>query len=89
MKSTNFFSKKSQEFIDSLTKLALKTYDLGTPLGNIYGDIKSGDNTQYKIEQESLLDTKFQIELMLSEFDNGNLFVQKLQNFNITYNEPV
>jgi hypothetical protein len=80
MKPTNFFTQKAESFLEKLNNIKLVEYNYSIS-NDIYGDTINGDNSEYDTQSELLNDIKFQIKLMFSEFDNGNLFSQRIENF--------
>ena len=92
MKPVNFFIEKTESFITKLTSMKLVEFDLVTLTNDIYQDRELGNNSTYNKQSEELKELKFQIKLMFSEFDNGSLFSEKIENFqssNIFSNEPL
>lgn len=80
MKPTIFFTKKAESFLDQLNNIKLVEFDYSIS-NDIYKDTINGDNSEYDIQLELLYNIKFQIKLMFSEFDNGELFLQSIENF--------
>ena len=80
MKPTIFFTKKTESFLEQLNNIKLVEFDYSIS-NDIYKDIINGDNSVYSAQLELLYNIKFQIKLMFSEFDNGELFSQRIENF--------
>lgn len=80
MKPTIFFTKKAESFLEQLNNIKLVEFDYSIS-NDIYKDIINGDNSEYSTQSELLHNIKFQIKLMFSEFDNGELFLQRIDNF--------
>ena len=72
MKNTSFFKQKAESFLEQLNSLNPKDYKFN----------HFDNNNDYSNQSKELEDIKFQIKLMFSEFDNGNLFLEKLNSFN-------
>jgi hypothetical protein len=92
MKPINFFIEKSESFIEKLNSIELVEYQLGNTSKDIYGESDDISNSEYENQQSELYEIKFQIKLMLSEFDNGTLFSERLDNFRQKFsfsNEPL
>lgn len=83
MKTINFFIEKSSSFIKTLESIELGEYKIGKPLGNIYGEVEHVDNSEYNNQTKELSDIHFEMKLMLSEFDNSDLLMVKLNDFDI------
>ncbi len=80
MKPTNFFTKKAESFLELLNIFKLVEFDYSIS-NDIYEDTINGNNSEYSTQLELLYNIKFQIKLMFSEFDNGELFLQRIENF--------
>jgi hypothetical protein len=92
MKPINFFIEKSESFIEKLNSIELVEYQLGDTTKDIYGESDAVSNSEYENQQSELYEIKFQIKLMLSEFDNGTLFSERLDNYkskSFFSNEPL
>ncbi|MBP6038572.1 MAG: hypothetical protein KA523_00070 [Flavobacterium sp.] len=92
MKPINFFIEKSESFIEKLNSIELVEYQFGFATKDIYGESDSVNNSEYENQQSELSEIKFQIKLMLSEFDNGRLFSERLNSLKPNYstsNEPL
>ena len=92
MKPINFFIEKSESFIAQLNSMKLAEFQLGNTSKDIYGESDTISNSEYETQQNELYEIKFQIKLMFSEFDNGSLFTERLDNFKSTTffsNEPL
>jgi hypothetical protein len=70
MKSADFFIEKANEYIKSIEEI----------LPNIFSKYSQGlDPTPEYIEQsEKISDLKFKTKLLFTEFDNGELFINKI-----------
>jgi len=82
MRNTDFFITKSKSFLSELNSIELVEYDYGKTTDDIYKDSINGDNTEFGKQKSKLNEIELQINLMLSEFDNGNLFIEKLKDYN-------
>lgn len=92
MKHVNFFLEKSESFIIKLNSLKLVEFQLGNTTKDIYGENDNVSNLEYENQQNELYEIWFQIKLMFSEFDNGFLFSERLDNFKFNTffsNEPL
>jgi len=92
MKPISFYKEKAELIIEKLNKIELAEFNYGSLTGDIYQDTISGDNSKYNEDTEEINKIQFDIKLMFSEFDNGSLFLQKIENFtstNIYSNEPL
>lgn len=92
MKSIEFFINKTNSFITSLNELELVNFYSDDTTDDIYQEPLKDNENLYSSQSKELEDIKFQMALMFSEFDNGFLFSQKLENFknnNSFSNEPI
>lgn len=76
MKNASFFKQKAEGFLDQLNSLNPKYYE--------FNYTEKYNNDDYLNQSKELEEIKFQIKLMFSEFDNGNVFLEKLNSFNNT-----
>jgi hypothetical protein len=81
MKNIDFFVKKSNSFLSELNSIELITYDYGTPSKDLYGESFDSENTKFHKQKSKLNEIEFQMNLMLTEFDNGKLFIEKLKDY--------
>lgn len=91
MRNAEFFIEKSESFLAKLENLTLTPYTHGSLLGNVLNELNGEDNRLFNNQKDELLNIEFEVNLMLSEFDNGKLFIEKLKNFDncISFdNEP-
>lgn len=76
MKDTKFFIEKSKTLISELEELNFDSTDGWLDNGDTTKSFKSRENNN-----ELIGEVEFQIKLMFSEFDNGQLFFDKLENY--------
>ncbi|WP_026729482.1 hypothetical protein [Flavobacterium denitrificans] len=81
MKTTQFFIDKAESFLVELRSFELVPYNLDSITDDIYKDPLETDNRNYTIQSQDLKEIKFQMNLMFTEFDNGKLFEERLNNF--------
>jgi DNA relaxase NicK len=67
LKNSTFFIQKAQSYIKELQKLK----------SNLITDVK---DTKYLQEQSKIIDYKFKVKLLFTEFDKGSLFVERCIN---------
>ncbi|MCG8839043.1 hypothetical protein PL372_11115 [Tenacibaculum dicentrarchi] len=92
MKPTEFYQKKTEDFIKQLNKMKLTEFNYNFFTNDIHQDSTSENNSKYNQDKKELEEIKFDIKLMLTEFDNGSLFLERINNFstsNLFSNEPL
>jgi hypothetical protein len=82
MKPNTFFIGKAESFITELNLMKLVEINYEEFTNNIDQKRITGNKSNFDIQRTELYDLKFHIKLMFSEFDNGNSFLQKLEDFN-------
>ena len=87
MKKTSFFIEKTESFIKQLKAIELveSRYFTNTD------DLKSENDKIFNEQKNELSEIEFQVKLMLTEFDNGTLFIETLDSsyeFSMFTNEP-
>lgn len=80
MKTIEFFKNKAESFLKQLNEIQIVEFKFSISK-DIYQQKISGDNTEYYAQSELLKSIKFQTNLMFSEFDNSELFIEKLNDF--------
>lgn len=73
MKSSDFFIEKAKQYVsefDSIISDSIE-FDINSPLA-------FSSRTPYAIQQISISELKLKTKLLFSEFDNGEFFVQRL-----------
>ena len=84
MKSTDFFIKKSESFIEELGLIKLEPFFSDEKTTDIYEESIPLKGSRFNEQKEELNEIKFQMALMYSEFDNGTLFSERLSNYKNT-----
>lgn len=81
MKPVDFFVTETEAFLEELNTITLIPFKF-TRTSDIYNEVieGKGENNEHYAQLKQIDDIKFQINLMLSEFDNGQLFIDKLNN---------
>ncbi len=82
MKQTTFFLTKSESFLTKLNSIKLINNDYTKVTNDIYQEPTNDNNSAFRKQKEKLNEIQFQINLMLTEFDNGELFIEKLKDYN-------
>lgn len=80
MKPTEFFKDKAESFLKQLNEIQIVEFKFSFTK-DIYQERIDGENSEYYAQSELLSDIKFQMNLMFSEFDNGEAFIKKLNDF--------
>ncbi|WP_395045985.1 hypothetical protein [Flavobacterium sp.] len=81
MKSTEFFIAKAESFLEELNKLELIPYYSDGLTNDIYKEPVKANDSNFTSQTKELDEIRFQMNLMFSEFDNGELFRKKLNGY--------
>ena len=74
MKSADFFIKKAQEYLTSIDEITPNYISLAQAMN------EQQYEAQYKAQSAKFDDTILKIKLLFSEFDNGKLFTDRIDD---------
>ena len=70
MKSTEFFLEKAREYISEINLIISDYIE--------FNSNSFSYDTPYAVQQSSISEVKLKIKLLFSEFDNGQFFVERI-----------
>jgi hypothetical protein len=75
MKSSQFFLEKAKQYIADLDSIILeyKEFDLDARLSSF------SNNTPYAIQETTISEIKLKLNLLFSEFDKGDFFLEEIK----------
>ena len=75
MKSSQFFLEKAKQYISDLDSIIseYKEFDLDTKLSSF------SNNTSYAIQKTTISEIKLKLNLLFSEFDKGEFFLDEIK----------